>query len=210
MIKKLIIVLILFFLVTYPVKSQDLHEKQEELNENSQPPIISNSQSLQIKLKQNLQNPSNKNVTFEMIITSKVNSDRVRVSWTVQGVSIALDKKALNKDIAVRKDQTYSIPITIQPLYKGVSEVFASVRIVDADTSQVATVRKNFASNSYGDVLPITNEYRQAQILNLVWIVTRIILLIIFVIFIIFFGFKKFVKWYKKDEIGSYQKNKND
>ncbi len=200
---------LLSFAFLLPVFAQQLEliDEQELAEENQEAETV-NSQDLDISFRENIQNPANKNKTFEMVITSKVNSDRVRVTWQVRGVSVAINEEELVQDLVVRTRETYVIPITIRPTGRGVSEVYGTARIVGAEASQVATVRKNYASNSSRDVLPITDEYRNSQILNFVWLIVRIVIFALIIIVGGYVGFKQFVRWYKQDEIKAFETSK--
>lgn len=205
--KKFIVVLTFMMFAIAPVGAQTLElVNEEQLAEEAAPAETASSQALNVSFRQGLQDPATKNVTFEMVIDSKVTSDRVRVTWEVKGVTTFIDETELVRNLIVKEGERYVVPFTVRPLAKGVSEVYGTARIVGADASQIATVRKNFATNEYADILPITDEYKQAQVLNIAWQVGKVVIGVVFFLLIAIIGFKKFVRWYKTDEREKYEK----
>ncbi|MCA9386771.1 hypothetical protein KC669_01930 [Candidatus Dojkabacteria bacterium] len=187
-----------------------LIENEEMLYEQDRPADVSSSQALEVTFKEYVQNPSSKVARFEMVLKSNVNSDRVRVTWTISGQSIAPNEDQLIKNLTVRTNETYIIPIDVKPLGYGVTEVYGVARIVGADSGQVATVRKNFAANSSAEILPITDEYNQAKVFSIIWLIVRTVVIGLIVIAIGFFGFRRFVKWYKTDEREQFEKERSE
>ncbi len=216
--KSIVLALLLLPIFILPINAQELRlendPETEMLIEADQPTETTSTQDLEVDLIQNTQNPANRNVTFELVIDSKVNSDRVRIVWDVRGVSAVINKDQEEVILTVRDGQRYVLPFTIRPTGVGGTEVSATARVVGAGSAQVASVRKNFASNAYGDVVEIVDntvripsDYRQAQT---VYYLTRFSLYTvggIVGIVGLFIGFKKFVRWYKKDEIEAYEKS---
>lgn len=184
---------------------RELTELEEDtLQEEDKPVEIVDSALLRASFIQNLQNPRTKRVIFEMEFTPAVNSDRVRFDWIITGDSVEIDENQLTGVLAVEAGRTYSIPIEVLPGPLGVTEVYGEVKIFGAGSDIIATVRKNYATDSASNILPITSEYSRAQTFSTIWQITQLIGGGGIAIGLGFFGFKKFVKWYKKDETLAY------
>ena len=166
-----------------------LVENEETLYQEDRPADVSSTQALEVSFKEYTQNPSTKVARFEMILKSNVDSDRVRVTWTISGQSIATNENQLIRNLTVQAGQTYSIPIDVKPLGYGVTEVYGVAKIVGADSNQLATVRKNFASNNSAEILPLTDEYNQAKVFSIIWLIVRTLVIGLVLIAVGFFGF---------------------
>jgi hypothetical protein len=175
-------------------ESVDLFNEDKEVE-------ITDVQSLKADFKQYTQDPDSKIVKFEMILTSQINSDRLRITWTVSGISKPVDDNQLTTVLDIKAGQTYTIPIEVTPTGYGVSEVYGKAQAFGADSNVIATVRKNYASNEMGEILPITDDYKNKKLFNLVFSIIKLILILVFVFIGIFFGFKKFTKWYNANDV---------
>lgn len=164
-----------------------------------QPAEIKDIEGLKAEFKQNTQDPESKNIKFEMILHSNIDSDRVKVTWTVTGSSKIVNTNEKRVDLDIRKGQTYTIPITILPVGKGVSEVYGTAQSVNVASSFLVTVRKNYASNSDSEVLPITSEYQTARVLSIVKSVLIIVVIFATILGIFFFGFRRVNKYLKTE-----------
>src|SRR5688500_16466537 len=70
-------------------KSSTLNaQTEEELIQEDAPAEIDDFSGLRAELNQYTQDASSKEVTFEMVLKSNVDSDRVRVTWELEGRSI--------------------------------------------------------------------------------------------------------------------------
>ncbi len=169
--------------------------------QSDQAPVIQDVEGLRADFNQETQDPESKQVTFEMILKSGIDADRVKITWTLQGSSKFVNDTDATKDITIQSGKTYSIPITILPTGYGVTELRGQAEAFKADGSYLVLVRKNFASNASQEVLPLTAEYNQAKTLSIVK--TVVIVAIIFVILAIgaFLGFKKFAKWLNRNDV---------
>lgn len=201
--------LTLGFFVSYSVSAQDilqLREREEELSKEDEPAVVQNSQALTVEFVQNAQSPSSKIARFEMILTANETSNRVRVTWEVRGSSIAVEEEQIVRNFRVEAGQTYTIPIDVRPVNQGVTEVYGVARMFGVDSSSVTTVRKNFATNENQEILPTTDEYRQAKLLGTIWDISKIIIFIIVLVFGGFFGLKAFARWYNTDERKAFER----
>jgi hypothetical protein len=168
-------------------------------NSDQQPQIV-DVEGLRAEFKQYTQNPDSKVVRFEMTLKSNIDSDRLKITWELKGVSSFVDETKKIVYGAVKKGESYVVPIEIIPRSYGVTELYGKVEAFKAENSYLVTVRKNFASNENAEVLPITDEFNSAKNLSLVKNIGFAI--VGFTILVIFglFGFKKFKNWLNKDE----------
>jgi len=143
-----------------------------------QPAVVKDVEGLRAEFKQLTQDPDSKNATFQMILKSSIDSDRVKIEWTITGASKLVNDNDKRTNLTIKKGQTYTIPITIIPQGEGVTEVFGTAEAVNVDSSYLVTVRKNFATNKSAEILPITSDYTNAKNLS---VVKNIILLVVVV-----------------------------
>jgi len=143
-----------------------------------QPAVVKDVEGLRAEFKQLTQDPDSKNATFQMILKSSIDSDRVKIEWTITGASKLVNESDKRTNLTIKKGQTYTIPITIIPQGEGVTEVFGTAEAVNVDSSYLVTVRKNFATNKNAEILPITSDYTNAKNLS---VVKNIILLVVVV-----------------------------
>lgn len=205
------IILIVPILVSPMLHAQgqlQLVEDEEMLYEENRPADVTSTQALEVTFVQHTQNPSSKVAQFEMILKSNINSDRVRVTWEVKGQSIAVNEDQLIRNLTVKQNETYSIPLDVKPLGYGVTEVYGVARVVGADSSQLATVRKNFAANNSAEILPLTDEYNQAKVFSIIWLIARTTTIVLVLVVSGFVAFKKFVSWYKTDDREEFEKER--
>ncbi|MFS8130418.1 MAG: hypothetical protein ACMG57_00415 [Candidatus Dojkabacteria bacterium] len=163
------------------------------------PAEIKDFDGLKAEFRQNTQDPDSKNIKFEMVLHSNIDSDRVKVTWTVSGASKMVNTSEKRVDLDIRKGQTYTIPITILPVGKGISEVYGTAQSVSVESSFLVTVRKNYSSNSDSEVLPITQEYQTAKSLLVVKNVLILVLVIGGVIATALLVFRRINKYLKTE-----------
>jgi len=181
------------------VGSTDL--SQSALSVQDQPPVIQDVEGLRASFIQHTQDPDTKTVRFEMILKSDIDSDRVEINWYLNGVSYFNDKSQQTKRISISKGKTYSIPIDITVEGYAVTEVRATAEAFKADNTYLVTIRKDFASNSDFEVMPITSDYTTAKNLSLLKKFAILIVVIAVLSVGIFFGVKAFTKWINKNDV---------
>ncbi len=192
---KVLLTILLSLLTIYPVSAQDT-----DMQTKDQPAVIQDVEGLRTEFKQNLQDPATKIVKFEMIIKSGIDSDRIRITWTAEGSNTFVDESQTIRTGVVKKGGTYTIPIELKISGNGVHELFGKVEAFKADVSYIATVRKNFASNNEGEILPLTNEYNNAKTFNFIKTILLATIVFFATVFLLFVGFKRFVKWLNRDD----------
>jgi uncharacterized protein YneF (UPF0154 family) len=203
-----ILATLLFLLVTaLPFHAIAQEESQEEVTEEI-PAQVVNAKGLRATFSHETQDPSSKEIKFIMTLESDIDSDRVKVTWDVAGNSALVDRSKEEDDIVIESGAIYTIPVTIRPVGQGVTELFGKVEAFEPDGTQIVTVRKNFATNAAGEMLPISDEYSQAKVLNTVFNIAKIIVIFVLAVVFGFIGFKFFVKWLKKDEVQAYEQRK--
>lgn len=180
-----------------------LNPEAQDSKQVDKPPVIEDSPELKIDFKQNTQDPETKKVKFEITVTSNFTSDRVRIDWKVSGASKPVNESELTITRTTIRNgvpQTYSIEVI--PTRVGISEVFAKVTAVKVDGNVISTVRKNYVSNNNQEVLPIPDEYRQKQLINLIIKIIIYLAIGVVILFLGFFGLILFKRWLNK-----YDKN---
>lgn len=170
---------------------------ESTLSQTNQEAIVEDVEGLRAEFKENVQNPETKIMKYEMILKAGIDSDRVKITWSLRGNSSFVDKSEATKNIIVKKGNTYSIAIEITPSGKGVTELIGKAEAFKVDGSYIATVRKNFATNSSGEILPLTSEYQQASTISTIKNILLYSIIIIILIVIAYFGYKKFKTWVK-------------
>lgn len=176
-------------------------QTESELQTEDKPAVVEDVPGLRAEFVQGTQSPWSKEIKFEMKLKSGIDSDRVKITWTLTGPSNFPDTSLTSRSAVIEAGKDYSIPIVVKPVNAGVNELIGKVEAYKADGIYVVTVRKNFATNSAGEVLPLTNEYKSAKTMRLVIIIVGGAVGSIFGIFALFFGFKKFVKWLNKEDV---------
>lgn len=201
--KKFTIFLALFFTLSPFVFAQDL-------NTTDKPAEIKDFEGLRAEFKQYTQDPETKVVKFEMVLNSKINSDRVRVEWTLDGPSEFVDEREQRRDLKIEAGKSYVIPVNVRIIGEGLNEVFGKAESVQVDSSFLVTVRKNFNSNSEGEVLPQTAEYNSSKTLNQIKNIVVAAAIVAVVIGLVFFIFKRFVLLAKADPTVEYPEDNQD
>lgn len=198
--------LILLGILIYPLFANTISYAQD-LTTQSQQAVIQDVDGLRAEFKEYTQDPSSKKIKYEMILKSNIDSDRVRIVWTISGGGIfevqegyTIDKNTARGNIIVRKGQTYTIPIVVTVTSEGITELLGRAEAFLAESTYIATVRKNFAANSDAEVLPLTDAYLQARTLNLIFNIIVIILITAASLFALFIAIKRFIKWLDKDD----------
>jgi hypothetical protein len=161
---------------------------------------IKDVEGLRAEFKQYTQSPDSKEVKFEMILKSTIDSDRVKITWSLSGASLFAPGQLETRNIKVAAGQSYSIPITIIPAGYGITELFGKAEAFKPDSTYLVTVRKNFASNQSSEILPLTDDYNNSKTLSLVRTILIVIVILAGVLLGGFFGVKRFSKWLNKNE----------
>lgn len=198
---------VLFFIVTlmctpFPVSAQS----EADLRENESLPVIEDVEGLRADFEQKTQNPRSKEVEFVLYLNSQIDSDRVKITWDLIGSSVFLEPSEQLRYTFIERGQSYQIPIKIKPVGQGVTEIRATVEAFKADATYVVSVRKNFATNSDSEVLPLSDEYKAAkltvQIVNtVVWVVAILVTIVLG-----FFGIKLFLSYLNRDDVKEFDK----
>lgn len=187
-----------------PLLSLVSAQSEQVLSENDMPAVIEDVPGLRAEFVQKSQNPGSKEAEFEMILTSTLDADRAKITWTIDGVSNFVDSKKAEQNFTIKNGGKYTLPIKIKPVGKGVTELFGKVEAFKADTTYIVTVRKNFATNASGEILPLTDEYNQAKNMNMVILIFQVVLGFVVVVGGIFLGFRYLMKYLKRDDVKSF------
>lgn len=162
---------------------------------------------LKTELIMNTQDPATKVVRFILKLTSNIDSDRVKLTWTssgpnnyTPGQNYQLNGLNASGELRIRKGQTYNIPVDLTIYGQGVNEIIGKVEIVLTEGTKILTVRSNYGSNAEGEVLPLTDAYIQAKNLNNIKNIAIIVVLLAAILIAGYFGLKRFIKWLDSDE----------
>jgi hypothetical protein len=160
--------------------------------------VLAHGESINTELKEYTQNPESKTIKYELILESSARSDNVRVTWTITGNSTINESKTKIVKTSIEPDKTYTLPIEILPVGQGTTEVAAKAEVFQVDGTLTSTVRANFATNQFGEKLPLTSEYNQSKTLSTIKNIVLAITTLVIVSAAGFFGFKQVARWYKK------------
>ncbi len=150
------------------------------------------------ELKEYTQNPESQIVKYEMILSSEVRSDNVRVTWTLRGNAKFVDSTKSTRRFGVETGETYTVPIEISPTGQGTAELVGVAEVFQIDGTLTSTVRTNFGFNSAWEKLPITEDYTNSKNLSNVKRVLTTVGVFVAVGAVGYFGFRRFKKWYSK------------
>jgi hypothetical protein len=212
-IKNLFAIFIIFFVIFTPVCFTNLIA--QDLSVSEQEAIISDDPRVKLELIQQTQNPADGTIDFILKIDSKISSDRVRLTWRLNGqVNFAEDQKQ-TQALKLKENLIYQIPIKIIPIpfvrttndsgWRA-NELLAQIEVVLVEGNVVATARKNFATSYEGLALPITEEYKNALNAYTNMQTFLNIFLTLLVIGFILLAIKIFKKWVEKDERELFEK----
>lgn len=159
-----LILSVVFMLSLSPVLAQDidqLNEQAESLQSDIGTEIIIGDNAFIVTLDRSVQDPDSKIVTYDLNVLSRIESDRVAIRWSVTGVGEMLSETNVVREV-VRGDQ-FTESIQVRPRYYGRTEVVANITAYTAQGDLVAAARDQIVTDPELQVLPITEEYRQAQ-----------------------------------------------
>lgn len=154
MLQKIFTITICFFLcLDFAFAQTDIQNPKTE---------IFSSEGLRIDLVEGIQDPETKIIIFEMILQSDIDSDRVLINWNLSGNARFQDPAERRKNISIRKNERYTIPISIVPVGVGengvgISEVVGEAEAFFVNSSIVSSVRKRFFSNIDSEVVIVKN-----------------------------------------------------
>ncbi|MDQ6984778.1 MAG: hypothetical protein Q9M91_04305 [Candidatus Dojkabacteria bacterium] len=202
---------ILSFSLATPLLAQvDSQPTEEILREENIDAVIDDIPGLRAEFFQKTQDPKSKEIEFGIKLTSRVTSDKVRVTWTLDGKSAFKYPQSSVSVTSIEDGGEYILPITIIPTGQGITELIGKIESFELNNSFVVTVRKNYASNIDGEILPITDEYKSAKTTNLIRTVGIVAVTLIIAAVFATYGLKKFLKWYDRDEVKAFEENKED
>jgi hypothetical protein len=192
--KKLIISISLLLLSGFsPFIPVVYSQTEEELDamEEDRAPVIDDVEGLRAEFRQYTQSFDTKEMRYEMVLHSNLNSDRVKITWyltTLDGRgAIFKDKSEAIRYIEIKRGEAYSIPITIIPTGRGEVELLGVVESFRAEATFTVTVKKVFATNSLGEILPLTSDYQTSKGLI---VIRNILIYLCGFVFIIFGSIK--------------------
>lgn len=162
-------------------------------------PVIQDVEGLRLNLVQRTQDPITGQVQMDLIIYPQVSSDRVQLSWEVAGVSEALSPKV--QVISLKAGNQYVVSFLLKPRQLGLTDVVVRVEAFAADGIYLSTARKSYGSYASGEVFPITNEYRLAQVINTARTLALIGIVLIGAFWLGKFAYTKIQIWLKRDSV---------
>lgn len=167
--------------------------------------VIKSAKGLRAEFEEEVQEPGSKEKTYKMILYSDITSRRVKITWLLDGVSKFKNPSEAERVMDVDVGGIYTLAITVIPTQSGTTELLGLAESVQADSTLVTSVRKNFASNANREIIPLTDEYKSAKtIYTIIFILQRAVIAVVAII-ALWFGFKYFVKWYNRDDVTAYE-----
>ncbi len=164
---------------------------------------------LTITLTQKVQNPENKNISFELVIDPQISSQRAQLTWQITGVSKFVENQENVVNIILTKGVQQSYSIDVLPLTSGQSEIVAELEVFKVDKRSVLSEQKIFFTNSAGEYLEIQSDGQlklPADYTNLqTFIIIRNIIYVIAGLGLFaltgFVTVKLFMQWLNKSEV---------
>jgi len=186
--KILVLSLLTLVFAAQPVWAQEASiETMEE-----QPAVIQDVEGLRLQIVQHTQDPVTKEVRLDVVVYSQITSDRVQVVWQVNGVSRLLTPDT--NSLTVAPDKSYVVSATILPQGFGTTQVLARVQAFQVDGTYISTATKTIGSLATQEVVPITTQYRVAQIVLFIRTFALVVLVLIIAIILTVLGFVQFKK----------------
>lgn len=178
----LILFVLLFLLSSHVVFAQSTGES-----------IVVGDNAFVVQLQREVQNPENKYITYNFVIYSNIDSDRVELEWSVSGASQAVSDKF--KTLSVNAGEQINEQFVIWPRAAGKTNVRVELRSYAAESNHVAAANDEFITDPNFEIAPTTDEYEQAK-QNLT-IRNVIIAVVVGLVAIIggFLAFARFKKW---------------
>jgi hypothetical protein len=147
--KKFIITIALFLIALFPVVSYAQEEDENTLN--------TTTQYFDIKLVRDGQSAWNKNVTYEIYVTPKIDSPKTQILWDAP---TAVEITPRHKEfVDMYRGQTYSFKAKIKPLRAGSYEVTANLIAWQYDTNYTNSVSDIVTFNQNLIATPIDTSY---------------------------------------------------
>ncbi|MBL8015146.1 MAG: hypothetical protein JNK26_03080 [Candidatus Doudnabacteria bacterium] len=188
-VKKTIALILLGLLLVFPTDlvAQELSETESTV------PVIQDVDGLRLQLVQRTQDPTSGEVQFDLIVYPKITSDRVQLTWSVNGASelLSAEKQVLN--LVAGNYQVISA--VVKPRQLGVTDLLARVEGFTAGGVYLATAKKTFGSFATGEVFPLTGEYRFAQIVGGIRTLAIAFIVLILIYWIVSFARQKLRAW---------------
>lgn len=199
--KKVLLPLFLFGILVsslaLPVKAQTEAELEEQVTANS---VIQDVEGLRLELIQKTQDPANKDIQFELKINPQISSDRVQLSWLIDGQSVFKEGVA-TENLVVSPNNTVTKTITITPAGYGLTKVSAVVEAYQIDGTRVATASKTIATDANGRLLFSDGSEQTARILYYVRLVAVALLVIFLLVVGGYVGYRLFRGWLSNDKL---------
>lgn len=170
---------------------------------------VSSSPDFTATLIQETQKPGSKEVRFIMRLSSKVASSRVKITWEVKGGSVFTEDSTPSGTLSIQPDQSYDIPITIIPTPLSATELYGKAEAFLADGTLITTVRTNFSTNEFSEVLPLTDEYLSDRSSYKTYVALQTVGISSLVIVVLVFIAIRFMKYLKRDDQKAYEQRRS-
>lgn len=168
--------------------------QEEQLDAVNDQVVIKDVEGLRLNLVQQTQDPGTKEVKFDLVIYSQITSDRVKVSWTVTGSSELITDKSEN--LYITPGNTYTASATIKPRTYGATKLIVVVEAYEIEGTYISTASKELGTFTNGEIYPITDEYKAAQLTYYLKFIAIIIIGILVLAVVVLLLLKRFTKWY--------------
>lgn len=155
---------------------------------------IEDVEGLDLQLIRNTQDPGTKDIKFDLIINSRLTSDRVQVKWLVSGSSEVVQGESVI-NLSLSENQTVSQSITIRPREFGTTSIKAFVEAFQIDGTRIASASQLIGTYPDGEVFPPTENHELAKTLYTVRLIATVASAIMGGIVGLFIAYKLFRNW---------------
>jgi len=161
------------------------------------PTVTSSPLAISSQLKINAQYPWNKDIPVTIELSPRIDAQILEVRWpTRTGFTISPKTATLRN---VQKDSTYSVTFIFSPIGTGLQRFSAELILTTSESKYISSVPLEITLNSQKLVTPITDGYKQYEILMYAGIGIILFIVVPASIFLFFFYIKNKLipKWVK-------------
>ena len=154
----------------------------ESISDDSNTEVQSLSQDLNVALSYGEQSVGSKEFDLVATITSNLDSDRVIVEWDVPAqIEFSEETQFDTETTTISKGATQVVTARVRSLAQGAYIIKVNVTAVKADVNYVTSDTMDMSFNEDHEILPLTEDYKQAKLIRQV-ITSVIVILILFAI----------------------------
>lgn len=118
---------------------------------------ITNNDYFQLELIRKAQNPFNKKIPFEIVITPKIDSPKTQIIWSTSSVFTV--EKEHSEFVSLENGNTYTYSAKLKPNKEGTYNISVNVVSWQFNSNKSATVEYNITINKSLTVQPVDTMY---------------------------------------------------